>query len=108
MKKVDSLIHFDDLVKSEKPIVLYFSASWCPDCQFISTFIDDIMSTYQEFDFYTVDIDAQKAVCEKADVMGIPSFVVYQNGKVVADFVSNERKTKEQIEDFLKKVNAAN
>jgi thioredoxin-like negative regulator of GroEL len=102
MENIKDIEQYSTLVNSEKAVVMLFSANWCSDCQFIDTFIDEIIENNQEeFNFYKVDADAHKDVCEKANVMGIPSFVAYNSGRTLVEFIGNDRKTKEQIEEFL-------
>lgn len=101
---INGVEQYTELIQGKKPVVLFFTADWCSDCQFIDTFYDEIIENNKEkFDFYKVNPDTQQEVCEKANVMGIPSFVVYQDGRVVVDFIGNDSKTKEEIEGFLKK-----
>jgi thioredoxin-like negative regulator of GroEL len=103
LENVNRVKQYEELIKGKKPVVLFFTADWCPDCRFIDTFFDEIIEDNQErFKFYTVNPDSQKEVCEKANVMGIPSFVAYQDGKVIAEFIGNRGKTKEEIEGFLR------
>ena len=40
-------------------------------------------------------------LCKELDIMGIPSFVAFENGKETGRFVSKLRKTKEEIEQFI-------
>ena len=43
-------------------------------------------------------------LCQALDVMGIPSFIVYRDGQEADRFVSKDRKTKEEVENFLKNI----
>ena len=57
--------------------VMMFTAFWCPDCMYIKPFLLEY------------------------EVMGIPSFICFKDGKEISRFVSTLRKTKEEIEAFL-------
>jgi Thioredoxin. len=81
--------------------VFVFTAGWCPDCRFIEPFMPEIEKNYPEFQFISVDRDQFLNICQELDIFGIPSFVVYRDGKEIGRFVSKERKTKEEIESFL-------
>ena len=48
-----------------------------------------------------VDRDENIALAAELNVFGIPSFIVYDNGKEIGRFVNKDRKTKQQVEDFL-------
>ncbi|WP_049153367.1 thioredoxin family protein, partial [Ligilactobacillus salivarius] len=43
-------------------------------------------------------------LCQELDVYGIPSFIVYEDGKEVDRFVNKDRKTKKEVENFLKAI----
>ncbi|MFS0574315.1 thioredoxin family protein [Sporosarcina sp. 179-K 3D1 HS] len=102
MENITSKEQYSELIGNKKATVLFFSADWCSDCRFIDTFIDEIVDKNQsDFEFYKVNPDTQKEVCEAANVMGIPSFVAYREGKTIAEMIGNEGRTKEEIERFL-------
>ncbi|MCH6264312.1 MULTISPECIES: thioredoxin family protein [Neobacillus] len=102
MENIKNLEQYEELKNGEKAAVMLFSADWCPDCRFIDTFIDEIIeNNREEFDFYKIDSDARKDICAEAGVMGIPSLVAYKSGRTLAEFIGNDSKTKEQIEEFL-------
>ncbi len=78
--------------------VLFFTADWCPDCRFIKPAMPEIEANFSQFEFILVDRD------EEMMIMGIPSFVVYEDGKEKARFVNKDRKTKKEVEDFLNNI----
>lgn len=100
MKKLESMEQFNQMIIEGKHIFL-FSADWCPDCRFLEPFIGEVESNHQEYDFVYVDRDQFLDLCIQLDVFGIPSFIAYENGKELGRFVNKDRKTKEQIEDFI-------
>ncbi|WP_142289593.1 thioredoxin family protein, partial [Gottfriedia luciferensis] len=40
-------------------------------------------------------------LCQELDIFGIPSFVAFNNGEEIGRYVNKDRKTKEQVEEFL-------
>lgn len=84
--------------------VLFFTAGWCPDCTFIKPYMPEIEKEFSDYDFLKVDRDENIDLCQELSVMGIPSFIVYKNGKEVDRFVNGDRKTKEEVVDFLNQV----
>jgi thiol-disulfide isomerase/thioredoxin len=99
MRKLESMEQYKDIVKDKS--VLLFSANWCPDCRVIEPILPEIEDAYSAFSFYHVDRDQFIDLCAELDVFGIPSFIAYQNGRELGRFVSKDRKTKEEIENFL-------
>ncbi|WP_096202641.1 thioredoxin family protein [Bacillus sp. FJAT-45350] len=80
-----------------------FSADWCPDCVVIKPFLPMLEADYPEFTFLFVDRDEGIDLCSELNIFGIPSFIAFNDGKEIERFVSKDRKSKEQIEDFLNK-----
>ena len=100
MKNLESMEQFDSLKNNGKHIFL-FTAGWCPDCRVIEPVLPEIESKYQEYDFISVDRDDFIDLCIQLDVYGIPSFIAFDNGNELGRFVSKNRKTKEEIENFI-------
>ena len=84
--------------------VLFFTADWCPDCRFIKPAMPEIEANFSQFEFILVDRDENIDLCQEMIIMGIPSFVVYEDGKEKARFVNKDRKTKKEVEDFLNNI----
>ena len=83
-------------------VVLEFSATWCPDCRFLDPFMPQIEADFAESKFYKIDRDGSIDLAKKLNIMGIPSFVVYQDGQEIGRLVNKDRKTKEEVETFLR------
>lgn len=101
MKRLQNISEFETL-KNEGTHVFYFTAGWCPDCTFIEPFMPDLEREFPEFTFVKTDRDQFIDLCRDLDIFGIPSFVVYHNGKEIGRFVSKNRKTKEEVAAFLR------
>ena len=82
-------------------VVLFFTADWCPDCRFIKPAMPEIEQDFSDYTFYEVHRDENIDLAAELNVFGIPSFIVYDNGKEIGRFVNKDRKTKQQVEDFL-------
>ncbi|MCL6636494.1 MAG: thioredoxin family protein [Alicyclobacillus sp.] len=98
---VTSLDEYFTLVRGADPVVMVFSADWCPDCRYLDGFLADVAAARPQFAFYKVDRDAFPELCESLDILGIPSLLAYQHGRVLGRFVSKLRKTRAEVEAFL-------
>ena len=58
----------------------------------------EIEAEFSDFKFLLVDRDENIDFCQEMFVMGIPSFIVYVDGKEKDRFVNKDRKTKEEVE----------
>ncbi|MDF2557109.1 MAG: thiol reductase thioredoxin [Bacillales bacterium] len=100
MKKLQSSEELNTIINNGKSILM-FSANWCSDCRFIEPFIDEVVEKYPNFTFIYVDRDEFIDLCGELEVMGIPSFIAFENGKQIGRFVNGKRKTREEIEAFI-------
>ncbi|MFS1663939.1 thioredoxin family protein [Streptococcus sp. zg-JUN1979] len=91
-------------VEANEPVVFFFTADWCPDCQFIYPVLDEIEASYPQLTFVRVNRDDFMDLVKTWHIFGIPSFVVTQNGKELARLVNKQRKTKSEIMEFLDSV----
>ncbi|WEQ79561.1 thioredoxin family protein TrxA-like protein [Streptococcus dysgalactiae subsp. equisimilis] len=89
------------LIENEDKLVLFFTADWCPDCQFIYPVMPDIEAEHTNMAFVRVNRDQFIEVAQKWDIFGIPSFVVIEKGQEVGRLVNKMRKTKTEIMHFL-------
>lgn len=101
MYHIKSIEEVGQILNKDGVQIFLFSAPWCGDCRFIEPFMQDVMQQYPEFQFYYVNRDDFVDLCQRWDIMGIPSFVAYDNHKEKGRFVSRLRKTKEEITSFL-------
>ncbi|MBR8644110.1 thioredoxin family protein [[Brevibacterium] frigoritolerans] len=100
MEKLQTVEQYDAL-KMKANISFFFSATWCGDCRVIEPIMPEIETKFPDFTFIYVDRDEFIDVCAANDVFGIPSFIAYDNGNELGRFVSKDRKTQEQIEEFI-------
>ncbi|CAM4108491.1 thioredoxin [Streptococcus penaeicida] len=89
------------LIEAEEKVLLFFTADWCPDCQFIYPVMPDIEAENPQFTFVRVNRDDFMEVAQEWNVFGIPSFIFLEKGQEVGRFVSKLRKTKSEINQFL-------
>ncbi|WP_370451779.1 thioredoxin family protein [Paenibacillus sp. 32O-W] len=102
LNRIHSEQEFQEQVGQNKPTVAVFKAAWCKDCHFIDPFMPDVEQAYADkLTFVEIDRDELPDLCEKYNILGIPSFIVFRQGREVTRFVSKLRKTREEIEQFL-------
>jgi len=103
MEKITSKEQFDVTIQSSQLTVAVFKADWCSDCKYIDPFMPEIEAEFSEqLTIVEVDVDQVGTVSQEQNIMGIPSFVAYTDGKELVRFVNKLRKSREEIEGFLK------
>lgn len=101
MKKITTNEQFNELIQSDKEIIVKFYADWCPDCTRMNMFIGDILEEYNQNDWYELNKDELPDLAEKYQVMGIPSLLIFKNGEKTAHLHSANAKTPEEVTEFL-------
>ena len=103
MINVENRFHFDQLINAEKTVCALFTADWCPDCQVIKPVMPQLEQEYQDmYQFISIDRDPFLDLCSELNVFGIPSFILFRKGRETGRFVSTARKTREEIDRFLR------
>ncbi|MFU2163462.1 thioredoxin family protein [Streptococcus pluranimalium] len=102
MIKVLSYEQIAEQIDSGQKTVFLFTADWCGDCQYLYPLLPAIEAENTDYSFRQVDRDDFMDLAQKWDIFGIPSFVVFENGQEIGRFVDKNRKTKEEINAFLK------
>lgn len=104
MEKITSKAQFDVSIQSPRLTIAVFKADWCSDCKYIDPFMPEVEEQYSnQLTIVEVDVDQVGTVSQEQNIMGIPSFVAYTDGRELVRFVNKLRKSREEIEDFLNK-----
>lgn len=72
----------DEVINSEKPVLLDFWASWCGPCRMVGPIVDEIAAERGDLKVGKVNVDEQPELAGQFGVMSIPTLVVVKNGRV--------------------------
>lgn len=72
-----------EVMKSNKPVLLDFWASWCGPCRMVSPIIDEIANDRSDIKVGKVNVDEQPELASFYRVSSIPTLMVIKDGKVV-------------------------
>lgn len=73
-----------EVVNSDKPVVIDFWATWCGPCKNFSPVFEKLSETKTDVKFVKVDVDAQQELAAQFGVRGIPYIALYNEGDQVA------------------------
>lgn len=77
-----------EVLKSSTPYLVEFRAAWCAPCTMMAATVDAIAERYGErLNVGRIDVDANPITTEKLSVMGVPTLLLFVNGKVAEKFV---------------------
>ena len=88
-----SVIHINksnfqnEVLDSEKPVLLDFWAPWCGPCRMVSPVVDEIAAERGDIKVGKVNVDEQPELAAQFGVMSIPTLVVMKGGTVVHQIV---------------------
>ena len=75
---------FQDLINSDQPVLIDFFATWCGPCQTLAPIIKDVKKNFgDDLKVLKVDIDKNQSLASKLQIKGVPTMILYQNGKQV-------------------------
>ncbi len=90
------------ILKSDKPALVDFWASWCAPCRAISPMLEEMADTLGEkVRFAKMNVDENPATPGKYGVRGIPTLILFKNGAVVDQVVGAVPKN--QIQELIDK-----
>lgn len=76
-----------EVLKSEVPVLVDFTATWCGPCKAVAPALEDLALEYEgEVLIVKVDIDADPKLAENYNVQGVPTFLMMQDGEVKERF----------------------
>lgn len=92
-----------EVVLSEKPVLLDFWAPWCAPCQMLSPVISEISEeNQQKIKVGRVNVEEEDFLVEKFGIENVPTVILLKGGKSISSFVGF--RSKEEIEDMIKKI----
>ncbi len=77
----------EEVIKSDKPVIVDFYADWCGPCKMQSPIIDSIAEEQNEIKIGKVNVDENPDLASQYNVMSIPTILVIKNGEVSKQFV---------------------
>jgi len=86
--------NFEEIIQSEKPVILDFWAEWCGPCRAISPIIEELSEELQDkMTIGKVNVDDNVELSEKFQIRTIPTILVLKGGEIVGKHVGATSKS---------------
>ena len=75
--------NFNDIINSDTPVLVDFHATWCGPCIAMAPVLQDLANEVGEnARIIKIDVDKNPHIANQYQVRGVPTFIVFRNGKV--------------------------
>jgi thioredoxin 1 len=108
MAKDESLVQFTDanfeqeVLKSEKPVLVDFWAPWCGPCRAVGPVVEDLAEAYKgRVKVGKINIDDNPKTATTYGVMSIPTLILFNKGDIMDKLIGLS--PKERLEGLIKK-----
>ena len=99
-KIVNSENFEQEVLKSEKPVLVDFWAEWCGPCKMLTPVIEELAGEHPEIAVAKVNVDECPELAMGYRISAIPALILFKDGKAVAQSVGFQ--PKEALEEMLK------
>lgn len=87
MHEIQSKSEFNELVNSEKYVLVDFSAEWCGPCKRLKPQLEELSTHYKSVKFVKIDVDSQPDLAETHSISAMPTIMFYVDGTLKTEYV---------------------
>jgi len=76
------MANFFDIIKSETPVLVDFSAEWCGPCKMMPPILQQVKKELgDKVRIIKIDVDKNQSIAQKLQIRNVPTLAIYKNGQ---------------------------
>src|SRR4051794_30413985 len=91
------------VLESHPPVLVAFPAAWCPPCRAMNPILDQMAAERDDIKIVSVDVDSEQELASQWGVMGMPTFLLFHNGRPIHQLVGSRprKRLESELEQAL-------
>jgi thioredoxin 1 len=76
-----------EVLESERPVLVDFTASWCPPCRVMKPVLAELAAERDDLRVVSLDVDTDQRTAAEYGVLSMPTFILFRDGREVQRLV---------------------